>query len=393
MDEETNFKDVQPFDIKKELLKSPGNQLIQTRTIHNVAITVPKPRNLDKIIDEVMEESRKAKDSFYYTWPVKNRKTDKSTWIIGGTVDLAQAIARSWTNCAIETICREHGGEWIFKTTFIDFEKGFTTSRELRQLIPREGKGDYDQERTRNMAFQVGQSKNQRDAIFNGVPRWLKNQAIEMAKLAGQKDTDYDKAGILKKAIDFFTDKDISIVELCAFFNVKELDDLTGKDIGRLRNLATQLTNGDITAGDIKKQAVDEFERANHKETGSAKQTKKRKKQAEEMEEKKDEPQNASAKKELDAETETRKAAIEKGMELNQQDATELKVLQDQIKHTQLSVRSAAFKNLRWTRHSPDWIPETVSFCKKLIDEINNIFKAEADEKGTRYRQKIVHNE
>lgn len=253
---EKDFKDIEPFDIKKDMLEQKGT-LIQQRSQYQVAITVPKPRDMRKIEESVLEEARAAGDEFYWTWKVGNK------WIEGGTIDLALAIYRAWTNCVLETSCVVEGNQWIFRSAFIDIEKGSTLPRELRMTIPKKSAGGYDLNRWQNMQFQAAQSKNQRDAIFNATSRWLKNKAIETAKRESRKEVERDKSGVLKKAVDFFASHDISDTVICAYFNKEKVEDFTKGDIERLRNLATQLKNGDITSSDIQLQAADEFDNKN----------------------------------------------------------------------------------------------------------------------------------
>ena len=259
---ETNKINQEPFDINDRILEKQGT-MVQTRTEYHCAVSVPKPRQLEKIQEDVLKEAAIAKDDFYYSWKVKDRRNNTEKWIEGGTIGLAQCCFRSWTNCVLDTKIREEKGEWIFNSTFIDVEKGVVMPREFRFKIPLEANGKYDYERTKNMAFQMAQSKNQRDAILNALPRWLKNKAIEVAKEASRKEVEESKDLSEKrdKAVKFFAQENITEKELCDYFNKNTINDFGIEDIVRLRNLANQLMNKEITSKDIKLAASDIFDK------------------------------------------------------------------------------------------------------------------------------------
>lgn len=263
-------KDTEIFTGYEVLEKKPsGNEnLMQIKSNYVAAMMVPKPRNLKLVTESIMQEAEEAKDDFYYSWLVNNRKMNRKDLIEGGTIGLAQCIGRNWTNCAIETEVKEFGGEWIFKTTFVDFEKGFTTTRELRLMIPRREKDqkDYDYERSRNMKFQIGQSKNQRDCIFNAVPRWLKKQALNTAKNASRKEASQNTDIKLKKALDSFAEKGITEQDLLGYFGKSSIKDFDVKIVAQLRNLWVQLDNGEVSIDAIKEQAKDVFDRSHKKD-------------------------------------------------------------------------------------------------------------------------------
>lgn len=271
---EDKFKNIKPFEITKDIPGfecqelSPGSQIAQTTSKHHVAISVPKPRNLKKIITEIIDEAIEAKHDFWWTWKVGDK------WIEGGTIGLAQAMNRAWTNCALETECKEEFGQWVFRTHFIDFENGYTTMREHRVKIPIKSFGKYDMDRTLDMKFQSVQSKNQRNTIFAALPRWLKNQAIEAAKKASQDDSAFNMPDKIKKAIDYFADQGINEKELCAYFEKQDIKEFNVKDVARLRNLANQLYNKEIKAEDIISHGIYDFEKPKNNEAKKQKKAK-----------------------------------------------------------------------------------------------------------------------
>lgn len=246
---------------------SSGQALIQTKSQYQCAISVQKPRNLIKIRNDVLNEARLAKDEFFYLWQVKSRKDNKIHWIEGGTIGLAQSLFVNYTNCVIIPKYTEKNGCWLFETTFIDFEKGITLSRHLIHYIPQAQLGKHSLDRTKNMAFQLAQSKNIRDTIFLGIHRWLRNEAIEEAKKASEDDVEKNREVILTKAMNYFETQGIKEKHLSAYLGKKDGSKFNNKDIVFMRNLVTQLRNGEITVESIIEYSNTGFEEQSYSYT------------------------------------------------------------------------------------------------------------------------------
>ena len=73
-----------------------GKTLMKAGTPFVTAISVQKPRDLDKIVKAIDREAEYAGDSFYYGWTDK-----KGNRIEGPSIGLANSLAREWTNCAV----------------------------------------------------------------------------------------------------------------------------------------------------------------------------------------------------------------------------------------------------------------------------------------------------
>lgn len=244
-----DFKDAKVFTGEPQAggdLLSEGKSLVKSEASYHTAISVMKPRSLDAVVAAVKREAMYGGDDFYYRWPVKT-KTGKTQIIEGGTIGLALAIAREWTNCAIPLEVEEKNGKWIFTASFVDLERGFTITRTFRQKIPTQPLGKYDLDRWQDMAFQKGQSQAIRNVIFNGVPRWLRSEALQIAKESALNKI--TKEGIdtaRTKAVEFLGQYGIDEDRIKAVMG-KELNELLPDDIQTLRNIATQIQNGDIS--------------------------------------------------------------------------------------------------------------------------------------------------
>jgi len=157
-----------------------GSGLMQTRSPYSTAVQVVKPRNLDMVIKRCEMEAAIAGDEFYYAWK------QGGEFIEGPTVGAALAIARNFGNCAVDCKIEETQYAYIFHGAFIDLETGFNLVRPFRQNKQspknKEGKDIYKGERGVDIIFQIGASKGIRNAVLNGVPKWLVSKVIKKAK-------------------------------------------------------------------------------------------------------------------------------------------------------------------------------------------------------------------
>lgn len=164
-----------------------GSAITRTQTHYQTAVAVQQPRRLKSVTDRVLEEAAMIGEDFVYSFRVKNK--DGSQGVIEGTsIDGAMILLRNWGNAALECELAEEGPtHWVFRATVIDLETGFTTSRLYRQ---RKGEkhGRFDVDRAMDIAFQIGQSKAQRNVILRAVPAWLISRAVDTAHLAAEKE-------------------------------------------------------------------------------------------------------------------------------------------------------------------------------------------------------------
>jgi len=251
MGEIVDFGDAKVFTGTQETpidLIANGQAMVQAKAGYHTAVRVQKARDLDSVVASVKKEAEYAADNFYYRWPVKDG--DKSKYVEGGTIGCALSIARNWTNCVITMEVDDHPGFWIFTPSFVDLETGFTVTRSFKKTKPKKAPGRYDPDRWEDVAFQKGQSQAIRNVIFNGVPQWLRNEAVAAAKEASLKHI--NRTGIVEsrnKALAFLAGYGITDDRVKAVIG-KPLNDFTTDDIQTLRNLAQQIQNGDTAPDD-----------------------------------------------------------------------------------------------------------------------------------------------
>jgi len=238
--EDEGFGPATPAD-----LLSKGKTLQKVGTPFVTAISVQKPRDLDKIVAAIDREAQYAGDSFYYAWTDK-----KGNRIEGPSIGLANSLAREWTNCGVTVDFQETEEVFVITPRFIDIEKGFQCERVYRQR-KNAVQGNFDPDRKLDMALQIGQSKAIRNVVVNAVPRWLVERGIEKAKEAVLK-------GINPKELEKY--KEILIREFGAFKvtpeqmtvkAAKPLAEWTVRDIADFKGDLKALKNGEVTVAEL----------------------------------------------------------------------------------------------------------------------------------------------
>lgn len=229
-------------DVPQDLL-SQGHSLMKAGTPFVTAITVQKPRNLDKIIAAMELEASYAGPKFWYKLPFGGG-------IEGPSIGLAVSLAREWGNCAVTMDVQETDEAFLFTGRFIDLEKGYQLERAFRQRKnPKLGK--FDGDRTQDIAFQIGQSKTIRNVILNSVPRWLVERTIQAAKKAvADKITPEKLIEERKKIVEIFAAKGVKLERIVAKIG-KGMTEWTAFDIADLRGDYNALTSGDATADEL----------------------------------------------------------------------------------------------------------------------------------------------
>mgnify|MGYP001604259596 FL=1 len=207
-------------------LLSQGKALQRSGTPFVTAITVQKPRDLDRIVAAMDREAEYAGATFWYSWPQAGERIE------GPTIGLANSLAREWGNCAATCELEETDEAFYITARFIDLESGFQMERVFRQRKSAVA-GKYDPERKLDIALQIGCSKAIRNAIVNSVPRWLVERVIEKAKDALAK-------GISAEGLQAAADKCVA-----AFVGFKVGEVMLVRKVGKPR---AQWTNRDVAA-------------------------------------------------------------------------------------------------------------------------------------------------
>jgi len=158
-----------------------GQAIQQVRTQYSGAITVQKPRNRKELLASSLEEARLCGPDFYYRWTVNTK--DGPAIVQGVSIDGAMILARNFGNCGVPVQLNvDAPGHWVLEATFVDLETGFNVTRLFRQRKGQTAGKKMDSDRSQDIAFQIGQSKAQRNVIVKALPIWLLQPCFEAAQ-------------------------------------------------------------------------------------------------------------------------------------------------------------------------------------------------------------------
>jgi len=231
--------------LPEDLLRS-GKTLQRIGTPFVTAMTVQKPRDLDKVVAAMAREAEYAGDAFWYSWVLKG----SGERIEGASIGLANSLAREWGNCAVTVQLDETDEAFYITARFIDLEKGSQMERPFRQRKSAI-QGKYDPDRKLDMALQIGASKAIRNVVVNAVPRWLVDQVIEQAKEAVIKKIDPKKLQeYAANAVSSFGELGVTPEQLVAKAK-KPIAQWTTRDIANFRADWKALHNGDVSLTDL----------------------------------------------------------------------------------------------------------------------------------------------
>jgi hypothetical protein len=130
-------------------------------------------RNERDILAALKTAAAAAGEEWYYRWPVTNRRTKKTDWVEGGSIKLANEVARRYGNNEIETRVVDLGDSWLIYARFTDYETGYSLTRPFQQRKSQRVMGERasaeDADRARDIAFQIGVSKAIRNVTLNAL--------------------------------------------------------------------------------------------------------------------------------------------------------------------------------------------------------------------------------
>jgi len=148
-----------------------------------MALTTPivRPRDHGWILNQIRAHAAANAQTYYYSWPVKNRRQGTVDTVEGPTIKLANDIARLYGNCFAGVIdVKDLGDYWEFVALFVDRESGFMMARSFRQRRE-QNIGMKDAERALDIVYQIGSSKAIRNVVTNALSTYV-NFAMQEAK-------------------------------------------------------------------------------------------------------------------------------------------------------------------------------------------------------------------
>jgi hypothetical protein len=137
-------------------------------------------RDEARVMQKIAALAAANSEAYLYRFPVK-KQGGGVDHIEGGTIKLANDLARIYGNCSIKTRELDVGDAWVFYVQFVDFESGFTMERSFRQRKGQSSMRTRDADRQLDIAYQIGQSKAIRNVVLNSLQS-LADFAVEHAR-------------------------------------------------------------------------------------------------------------------------------------------------------------------------------------------------------------------
>ncbi|WP_042776349.1 hypothetical protein [Sinorhizobium fredii] len=133
------------------------------------------------VLNRLRTLAQAAGSDWYYRFPVKNRKENRTDWIEGPSIKLANDLSRLYGNCAVDCRAQDLGDFWLFHARFVDLESGYSLVRPFQQRKSAAKIGGTDDERRLDIGFQIGASKAIRNVVVNALQTFA-DFAFEEAK-------------------------------------------------------------------------------------------------------------------------------------------------------------------------------------------------------------------
>lgn len=201
----------EPYDPTAEAMRHvPKQGVTQVTTATSQSIVVARPRDREAVMKRICDDAAEMGDDFFYAWRQKAKEdperkgytrdgkklgADGKVLIEDVSIKGALVMAIAWGNCRWPiTVDAETPTHWRFLCTFLDLEDNIEAPRFFEQRkSERAGSGMAD-ERARDMAMQIGQSKAIRNSICDGISPAIQKKAKAAARANALKQyEDLDK--------------------------------------------------------------------------------------------------------------------------------------------------------------------------------------------------------
>lgn len=131
---------------------------------------VARFRDEAQILIKLKTLAAAAADEWFYRFPVRDRKTNTTSYIEGASIKLANDLARIYGACDVDSWVSSEGPDyWEITARFLDLETGFSLTRPFRQRKNVARIGGSDDSRRDEIGFSIGISKAERNVVVNAL--------------------------------------------------------------------------------------------------------------------------------------------------------------------------------------------------------------------------------
>ena len=151
--------------------RAPDDVVIAERTLFGEVITAQKiavPRDEAKVLQRIKTMAAASGSGWYYRFPVR-KKGGGTDYIEGPSIDCADAVARYYGNCRVDSAVVDQGRSWLIYSRFCDLETGYTLIRPFQQDKEGATLGGDEKARKLSIALAIGTSKSQRNVICHAL--------------------------------------------------------------------------------------------------------------------------------------------------------------------------------------------------------------------------------
>jgi hypothetical protein len=201
-------------------------------------------RDEARILTKLKALAAAAGTDWYYRFPVQNRRENRTDWIEGPSIKLANDLARMYGNCEVDIRTLDLGDSWLFYARFTDFETGFSLTRPFQQYKGASKMGN-DDARKKDIAFQIGASKAIRNVVVNALQTYA-DFAFEEAKNALVERIGKNLDGWRVKIADRIKDLGIDVKRVEAVMGRVAVDWLA-PDMSRIIAMMKSINDGMAT--------------------------------------------------------------------------------------------------------------------------------------------------
>ncbi len=235
-------------------LVAAGATMVKITQESMQAISVQRPRELEKVLLAIIEELDRVPD-----WAARGfyrRKISATEYATGPSVYLTRLVSRQFGNCSVRSYLSTQTPEVIqIAGVFIDLERNFLAER-MQAVSPmawRKGRGNakgyYETlagEKLMN-AILIGASKAERNAVAVGVPDWIMQAAFSRCRSLAADDTKKRLSAMVQQ----FAALGVSREQLDRHFEGKPLEKLTDDEYADLRGIYTAVSDRETMPAEI----------------------------------------------------------------------------------------------------------------------------------------------